>query len=151
VRYLVRVRGQLAGERFERTAGGLFYLHRPGGQLARPRLEREAGDLVLTVEAVIQRAGSYWAYAELWGEGGTGDASDDRPVAFARERLPNLSAGRHPVKLLFGGLVIRDSGVDGPYVVRNVRFSQVDTHPPHEATAGDSLPPTPPWRAAEFR
>ena len=147
VRYLVRVRGTLAGEPFERSAGGIFYLHQPGGRLLPDGLnvQRVGGDLVLNAEAVIQRPGSYWAYAELWGEDG------QRPVAFARERLANLSAGRHAIRLLFGGLVIRDSRVDGPYVVRNLRFQQVDTHPPHEATTPDErLLPTPPWKATDF-
>ena len=69
IRYLVRVRGQLAGEPFERTAGGIFYLHRPGGRLAADQLRviRDAGDLVVTTQAVIERPGTYWAYAELWG------------------------------------------------------------------------------------
>jgi hypothetical protein len=151
IRYLVRVRGQLGGEPFERTAGGIFYLHRPGGQLApdQLRVARDGGDLVVTTDAVIERPGTYWAYAELWGQGNSG--AGEQPVAFARERLPNLPAGRHPVRLLFGGLVIRDSGVDGPYVVRNLRFQQVDTHPPHESPPRAALPPTPGWKAAEFR
>jgi hypothetical protein len=156
IRYLVRARGQLAGESFERTAGGIFYLHRPGGRLAEPmRVARDGGDLVVTTQAVIDRPGSYWAYAELWGAGQPGDRAaegqPERPVAFARVRLPNLPAGRHPVRLLFGGLVIRDSGVDGPYVVRNLRFQQVDTHPAHEAPPRDALPPTPAWKAGDFR
>jgi hypothetical protein len=150
IRYLVRARGQLGGEAFERTAGGIFYLHRPGGRLAgEPRVIRDGGDLVVTTPVVIERAGTYWAYAELWGRGESGEAAE-RPVAFARERLPNLPAGKHTVRLLFGGLVIRDSGVDGPYVVRNLRFQQVDTHPAHESPPRAALPPTPGWRAAEF-
>jgi hypothetical protein len=153
IRYLVRARGQLGGQPFERTAGGIFYLHRPGGRLAtEPRVIRDGGDLVVTTQAVIERPGTYWAYAELWGQGpGAGGETAERPVAFARERLPNLSAGKHPVRLLFGGLVIRDSGVDGPYVVRNLRFQQVDTHPAHESPPRAALPPTPAWKAAEFQ
>jgi hypothetical protein len=74
----------------------------------------------------------------------------DRPVAFARERLPNLTAGRHEITLLFGGQIIHDSGVDGPYVVRNLRWQQVDTHPPHEDSPTESLPATAAWKASEF-
>jgi hypothetical protein len=147
-RYLVRARGRLAGVAFTRTAGGLFYLHRPGGRLqtARSEVTRREGDLVVTSTAVIDRPGTYWAYAELWG-----GAEGERPIAFARERLPNLRAGRHPVQLRFGGLIVRDSGVDGPYLVRNIQFKQVDTHPPHEADPVAALPATPPWPATDFR
>jgi hypothetical protein len=148
VRYLVRARGRLDGVPFVRTAGGLFYLHRPGGhlQLAATEVGRKDGDLVVKTAAVIERPGSYWAYAELWG-----GAGGERPIAFARERLAELPAGRHTLTLRFGGLIVRDSGVDGPYVVRNLQFKQVDTHPPHEAEPQAALPATPPWRASDFR
>jgi hypothetical protein len=148
VRYLVRARGRLDGVPFARSAGGVFYLHRPGGhlQLDRAEVARKEGDLLVQTSAVIDRPGTYWAYAELWG-----GSSGDRPIAFARERLPDLHAGRHAVTLRFGGLIVRDSGIDGPYLVRNIQFKQVDTHPPHEADPQPALPATPPWRATDFQ
>jgi hypothetical protein len=146
VRYLVRARGRLDGEPFARSTGGIFYVHHPGGQLqtAQAQVVRRDGDVVIDTEMVIERPGTYWAYAELWG-----GPEGDRPVAFARERLPNLSRGRHPIALRFGGLIIRDSGVDGPYRVRNLQLKQVDTHPPHESEP-ETLPATPAWRATDF-
>jgi hypothetical protein len=146
VRYLVRARGQLDGQPFSRTAGGIFYLHRPGGRLqtARTQVVRREGDLLVQTAALIERPGTYWAYAELWG-----GADGDRPIAFARERLASLRRGRHAFTLRFGGLIVRDSGVDGPYRVRNLQLKQVDTHPPHEGEP-ESLPATPAWRASDF-
>jgi hypothetical protein len=148
IRYLVRASGRFAGVPFTRTAGGLFYLHRPGGRLqaARTEVTRREGDLVVTTSAVIERPGTYWAYAELWG-----GIDGNRPIAFARERLTDLRTGRHKVELRFGGLIVRDSGVDGPYLIRNLQFKQVDTHPPHEADPVAALPATPPWPATDFR
>ena len=147
IRYLVRARGSVDGAPFARSAGGVFYLHQPGGhlQMDRTAIARKDGDLVVNTAAVIERPGTYWAYAELWG-----GSDGDRPIAFARERLTNLAAGRHTLALRFGGRIVRDSGVDGPYVVRNVQFKQVDTHPPHEAEPQAALPATPPWRADDF-
>jgi hypothetical protein len=147
VRYLVRARGTLDGAAFERTAGGIFYVHRPGGHLRAPAAEvvREEGDLRVKVDAVIERPGTYFVYAELWGGPG-----GDRPIAFARERLTGLERGTRQLSLLFGGKIVKDSGVDGPYVVRNLRFQQVDTHPAHEADPVAALPPTPPYRARDF-
>ncbi len=148
IRYLVRARGRLEGVPFARSAGGQFYLHQPGGHLEMEGTEvaRKGGDLVVETTALIERPGSYWAYAELWG-----GSDGDRPIAFARERLVDLGAGHHPLTLRFGGLIVRDSGVDGPYVVRNLQFKQVDTHPPHEAEPQAALPVTPPWRSTDFQ
>ena len=147
VRYLVRARGKLDGTDFERSAGGIFYVHRPGGRLLveAAKLAPRDGDLRMEVPAVIDRAGTYFVYAELWGGPGGGS-----PIAFARERLPALPAGKRQLSLLFGGKILLASGIDGPYVVRNVRFQQVDTHPPHESDPVPALPPTPPRAASSF-
>ena len=146
VRYLVRARGTLDGARFERTAGGV-YLHRPGGRLlaSATRVAREQGDLRLHVELLIERPGTYFVYAELWG-----GAGGETAIAFARERLPGLPAGRQSLSLLFGGRNLKERDVDGPYVVRNVRLQQVDTHPAHEADPLPALPPTGPYPAKSF-
>jgi hypothetical protein len=147
VRYLVRARGNLDGAAFERTAGGIFYVHHPGGHLQAGAAEvlRQEGDLRVKVEAVIERPGTYFAYAELWG-----GAGGDRPIAFARERLVGVERGTRQLLLLFGGKIVKESGVDGPYVVRNLRFQQVDTHPAHEAEPVAALPPTAAYRAQDF-
>lgn len=147
VEYVVRAEGTFRGERFERVVAGAFHVHAAGGALdpATAHFAREDGDLRLSARVNIQRAGNYWAYAELWGgEGGT------RPIAMARDRFENLAPGEHTITLTFGGLIIRDSNIDGPYTVRNIRFVQADSVPPQEQDPIAQLPPTPAWRASEF-
>jgi hypothetical protein len=131
----VRARGQRDGQPFERWAGGLFFVHQPGAHLAAGSVHAAPrdGNLVLTADLKIERAGTYWAYAELWG--GTGEP---RPIAFARERLERLERGPHRVELLFGGQILREAGVDAPYTLRNLRLKQVDTHPAQEGEPLDS-------------
>jgi hypothetical protein len=72
-------------------------------------------------------------------------------VAQAQLRLGELEPGDYPLTLLFGGQVLRDSQIDGPYTVHNVRLNQVDSIPPQEATPITELEPTPDLRADEFR
>ena len=51
---------------------------------------------------------------------------------------------------MFGGNIIRDSGVDGPYVVRNVRVRQISEFPFAEAEPVAVLLTTPNWNASAF-
>ncbi len=145
--YVVQARGQTLGEAFTRTATGSFLVHSSGGHLdpAGARVERRGGNLVLEVPASIDRPGTYWMYAELWG--GKGFAS---PIAFARDRFERLPAGDRPLSIFFGGAVVRDRGLDGPYLVRNLRFQQVDAFPPQEQEPIAQLLPTAAFRAGEF-
>lgn len=145
--YAVRARGALHGEAYDRVAAGSFLVNAAGGRLdaSAARIERRGGDLALSVPAALDAAGTYWMYAELWGgEDGA------RPIAFARERFERLPSGPRTLSIYFGGAVIKDSGIDGPYVVRNLRFQQVDAFPPQEQEPVWSLPPTAAFRAGEF-
>ena len=145
--YVVLARGELEGERFQRAAAGTFQVNAAGARIEAKdaRVERRAGDLALTVPAYIDRPGTYWMYAELWGgEDGT------RPIAFARQRFEGIAAGARPLTIAFGGAIIRHSGIDGPYLVRNLRFQQVDSFPPQEQEPIASLAPTQPWQATDF-
>lgn len=69
---------------------------------------------------------------------------------YPESRLERQEPGKQALSLLFGGSIINSSSVDGPYVVRNVRLKQVDTHPAHEADPIAQLPPTPSWEAGGF-
>ncbi len=145
--YAVLARGALEGERFERAAAGAVQVNAAGARIEAKdaRVARRAGDLALTVPAYIDRPGTYWMYAELWGgEDGT------RPIAFARQRFEGMAAGARPLTISFGGAIIRQSGIDGPYLVRNIRFQQVDSCPPREQEPIASLAPTQAWRATDF-
>ncbi|MFO0559010.1 MAG: hypothetical protein U0269_13430 [Polyangiales bacterium] len=148
VDYVIVARGTSdGGPPFERSVNGSFRVHVAGATFAANswQTEREGGDLRVRADVEITRPGTYWAYAELWG----GDAGR-RPIAFARDRFERLPVGRRAIELTFGGLIIRDSNVDGPYTVRNIRLMQVDAVPPQEAEPIADLPPTPPWRASDF-
>jgi hypothetical protein len=84
-------------------------------------------------------------YAELWA------GPDGRtPIAIAQERYEDWQAGPHLLQFFFGGLVIRDAGHDGPFLVRNVRFRRVDVEPFDEAEPLPVVGPTPAWAATEF-
>lgn len=146
--YVVQARGTHHGEPYVRAAAGGFLVHTPGGGIdaASARLERRGSDLALLFDARVDRPGTYWAWAELWGgpDGAT-------PIAFARERFERLGSGLRPLSLVFGGAVIRDAGLDGPFVVRNVRWQQVDAFPPQEQDPIARLAPTPAFHARDFQ
>jgi hypothetical protein len=147
-RYQVVIEGSRAGVPFDRRTGGIFYVHDPGAQLqpASAVLAPADGDLRLQITADVKRAGTYFLYAELWG-----GKDGQQPIAFARDRLSGVDEGQRPVELRFGGRILREAGIDGPYVVRNLRLQQVDTHPAHEADPIRALPPSPAWPASSFR
>jgi hypothetical protein len=146
-RFVVRARGKLGGEDFQRAAGGFFLVQSAGAKLDRTgaAVDLRRGNLELDIELRVERPGTYFVSAELWGE-----PSGTLPIAFARERLERLTPGVRRVTLMFGGKIIRDSKIDGPYVVRNVRLLQVDAVPPHESESIDALPATRAFNADDF-
>jgi hypothetical protein len=135
------------GAGYERSANGLFFVQYPSAKIdsSSSKVDRQQGDIELEVTVQIQKAGNYFATAELWG-----GAEGARPIAFARQRLERAAEGAQRIKLLFGGKVIRDSGVDGPYVVRNVQLLSVDSIPPNQSEPVAELDPTPAWHASDF-
>jgi hypothetical protein len=147
VSFLVRATGTYEGESYSRSATGTFNVHTPGARLdtARAQAEQRGSDIVVTVPVMIDRPGAYFGMAELWG-----GQDGNTPVAFGRDRQEYAVAGEQTFTFLFGGAVIRASGVDGPYVVRNVRFMQVDSIPPHQQTPTEELLTTPAWGASDF-
>jgi hypothetical protein len=146
--WAVRAKGEFEGGLFDRVAAGAFRARRAGGGMdaSAARVEKRNGDLELIVPAGIQDPGTYWVYAELWGgAGGT------RPIAFARRRFENVCAGARVLSVTFSGAIIRQSGIDGPYLVRNLKVEHGDGEAaPEEEEAVPSLPPTAAYRAAEF-
>lgn len=70
------------------------------------------GSLVVTLDCEVLENGVYTFYANLV-------ASDDSPIAMTKLSFP-LTAGRKNVDLTFFGKVIRDRGIDGPYIVRDI-------------------------------
>jgi hypothetical protein len=144
---VVRATGTLGSEHYERSAATMLSVDSPGGKFLADKMgvSKSGGDIELAIEAEITRPGTYWMHAELWG-GSNGDV----PIAFGVDRLEHVRAGHLKHTLLFGGAIIRDRKIDGPFKVRNIRLNQVDTLPPHESDPIDELAPTPAWLAADF-
>jgi hypothetical protein len=145
--WAVRARGQIEDQRFDRVAAGALRAQRAGGRIdaAAARVEQRSGNLELIVPAEIDAPGTWWVYAELWG-----GPAGTRPIAFGRRRFENISAGSRALSVSFSGAIIRHSAIDGPYVVRNVRMQQGEGAAAAEEEPIQALPPTAPWRAAEF-
>jgi hypothetical protein len=148
VRWFVRITGTYDDQPYSRSAVGVFRVHTPGGRIDmdRAQAQRRQGDLVVTVPMQVDRAGTYYGYAELWG-GGDGTT----PVAFGSDRVQVTTPGEADFTFLFGGAVIQSSGIDGPYVVRNMRFMQVDSIPPHEQRPAERVLTTPGWQSSGFQ
>ena len=119
--------------------GGASYL--PGTEEVRLT---DDGSAALFIDVEVKRAGPYHGYAELW------SVSGNASLAFGRKNLGVLGPGRHRIALLFGGKIIRASGVDGPYAVRNLELLRVTRKRPHSAPPIAQLLITPAWRATDF-
>src|SRR6185436_15367892 len=135
-----------AGTRAARL--GTLVALQDGGATFRPGTASVAldghGNALLSIEVEVRRAGPYHAYAELW------SPVAGRSLAFGRKNLGRLEPGVHRISLLFGGQILRDSGVDGPYAVRNLELLRVTRQRPHRAQPVAELMTTPPWRASDF-
>jgi hypothetical protein len=59
--------------------------------------------------------------AELWGPG-------DEPISYGWVRNEQTPVGPTTMRIVFYGKVIRDSGVDGPYRIKNLVLSTFDSH-----------------------
>lgn len=136
-----------AGERKDVRLASSVSLENSGARLVRgtERLEHTAdGNMQLSIDVDVSRAADYFFYAELWSVAGR------KSIAFGRKAIGQLTPGRQRVSLIFGGQVIRDTAIDGPYVVRNVEFMRVSTVPPHSAEPIAELMQSPSWRALDF-
>jgi hypothetical protein len=147
INYVVTAEGTWNDQPYKRRAANLIFCHEPGAALAADsaHVTNHDGNLMLNFRTDVTRAGNYWAYAELWG-----GPDGDRPVAFARQQVPGLSAGPHDIELMFGGQIIADSGVDGPYTIRNAHIDDVGTIPPHQAEPVAVLASTPAYHSTDF-
>lgn len=144
----VVARGTISGRAFARSAEVVFFVQKMAARIVESscRLERPHGDIVLRFDIQVRRPGTYYAEAEIWSTG-----ENARAIAFGRERMVGLSQGTHSVELLFGGLVLRDTGIDGPYAIRNLELMQVDTLPPHQSPVIRVVAETPAWLASTFQ
>lgn len=98
------------------------------------------GDLVLDVEIEVQQSSRFHVEATLADTAGA-------PLAWS-QNAGSLEPGRHWFPLTFYGLALRESGRDGPYVVRSLALTTVDGIPnqksellrdPHRTRAYEAL------------
>jgi hypothetical protein len=104
----------------------------------------EHGSLAVTLDVDVLEPGVYTFYGNLMA------ADGETPIATSKRSYP-LEAGRRHPQLVFFGKVVRDVGVDGPYVVRDLhglkrqQDDEMDiwwSHPAPHTTAA--------YRAADF-
>jgi hypothetical protein len=143
----VVVEGTLAGKPFHRSLETSVMVHQLEARIVEQSLvvTRNAHDVLLRFDTEIGRPGNYYAEAELWSTGPSA-----RPIAFGRLRSDGLARGPHHWELMFGGLILRDTGIDGPYVIKRLVLMQVDTDPPHQSQPIAVVRETPRWTAASF-
>jgi hypothetical protein len=77
------------------------------------RMAIENGSIVAYVGITAERPSRQHLKGELWGPHG-------EPISYAWVRNDETPSGVSTMKLVFYGKVIRDSGIDGPYHLRNL-------------------------------
>jgi hypothetical protein len=118
---LVEVRA-VTLENEERIATTGFLYSVPKAHLTgRFRDELVDGHLILSAEVTVHDTGRFHLEATL-------AAEDARPVAWAQNAAV-LETGTAWIPLSFWGLTIRESGIDGPYVVRSAALSTTGDMP----------------------
>lgn len=81
---------------------------------------REEGHLVVQAPVLVAKAGHFEFHANLQQYGG------ERRMVARSTWSGHLERGSHVVRFTFWGKVLRDSGVDGPYTVRNIRGRRIN-------------------------
>lgn len=119
--YLVRVRAvTLEGE--ERATATGFLYSSPHARLTGSYRDRlDAGDLLIEAEIQVASAGRFHLEGSLYG-------GEGRPLAWAQSAL-EVGPGRHWMELRYFGLVLREAGIDGPYVLRYAALSTTTQMP----------------------
>jgi hypothetical protein len=141
--YMVRVVATTQGDE-ERIAVTSFLYSFPDAQLT--GAYRDAlvdGSLQVQAEVLVTAAGRFHLEASLY------DRMGERPLAWAQTAL-ELPEGRHWMTLPFYGLILRESGVDGPYLVRNVALSTASAMPNAKNRLSDRVYLTGAYAAERF-
>jgi len=103
------------------------------------RFALEQGSVALYVGVNVTAPSSQGLRGELWGPHG-------EPIAYSGAHGDHLPVGSSTMKLTFYGKVIRDSGVDGPYHIKNLVLMTTDEN--SDRFENDPVDPdlsTPPW------
>src|SRR5262249_57160478 len=120
--YLVQVRALLDGDDDRRAAASFLYAS-PHAQLTGNYRDAVVdGSLVVGVEIEVSEPGRFHVEATLYGPDGV------EKIAWA-QAAQWLDPGTHWLDLSYYGLILRERGIDGPYVLRYVALSTTDEMP----------------------
>jgi hypothetical protein len=120
--YLVRVEAELDGDDVRKGATSFMYANPHARLTGNYRDAVVDGSLVVGVEIEVSEAGRFHVEATLYGSDGL------VKVAWA-QAAQSLEPGTHRLDLGYYGLILRERGIDGPYVLRYVALSTVDEMP----------------------
>ena len=141
--YMVRVVATTRGDE-ERIAVTSFLYSFPDAQLTGAYRDAVVdGSLQVQAEVMVTGAGRFHLEATLY------DATGEQTVAWAQTAL-ELPVGRHWMTLSYYGLVLRERGVDGPYLVRHVALSTTSTMPNAKNRLADRVHVTGAYAASRF-
>jgi hypothetical protein len=133
----------LSADGDERTGATGFLYSRPDAQLTGRYTDAVVGgNLELQAEVQVQDAGRFHLQGTLYTQSGT-------PLAWAQNAL-TLPPGTHWIALSFFGLILRERGEDGPYVLRFAALSTTTSMPNAKNRLVENAYVTGPYRAAEF-
>jgi hypothetical protein len=120
--YLASVAALPDGADEERVISTGFLLSVPDSRLTgRFREEAVGGSLFIEAEVEVERPGRFHLEGSLFSSDGTG-------IVWA-QTAAELDEGRHWMPLEFYGLAIRESGIDGPYVLASAALSTTSEMP----------------------
>jgi hypothetical protein len=140
--YLVRVQA-LTMEGEERAAAtGILYSSPHAKLTGRFRDRRDGGDLLIEAEVEVRADGRFHLEGSLY-------SSSERPIAWAQAAM-ELPPGRHWLGLRYFGLVLHESGIDGPYVLRYAALSTTSQMPNAKNNLAENAHVTAAYAAAEF-
>ncbi len=141
--YMVQVVATTRSDDERHAATSFLYSHPHARLTGRYRDAVANGSLEIGIEVDVATAGRFHVEATIYGADGT------RKVAWA-QAVDELEPGRHWMTLPFYGLVLRDRGIAGPYLLRWVALSTTTEMPNAKNRLADANYPTAPYDLAAF-
>jgi hypothetical protein len=139
----VQVDAWIGGER--RSPTNHFFLMATDARVTGPyRVDLENGNLVAYVGIDASAPSRQHLKGELWGPHG-------EAISYAWVRNDATPVGPSTMKLTFYGKVIHDSGVDGPYEIKNLLLTTFEDN--NDRLENPAVSPgllTPPWSHGQF-
>jgi hypothetical protein len=141
--YMVRVVATTRGNE-ERIAATSFLYSFPDAQLTGAYRDAVVdGSLQVQAEVSVTAPGRFHLEATLY------DTSGEQALAWAQTALA-LPEGQHWLTLSFYGLILRERGVDGPYLLQHVALSTASTMPNAKNRLAEGAYVTAAYAAARF-